>query len=316
MNKVFLILFIPLLLTISLSMNAQNKKRLFQLSFVSPIGTNGMESENTINDFSLNILGGYSYGNNILELGGLYNINLEHTTGCQIAGLFNYSGNAHGVFQLAGIANISKDKAEGVQISGITNIAKRVDGVQTSGIINIADEVNGVQIGLINYANRSNGASIGLINIIKENGIHDFSVSFSECLNTEINFRLGSKNFYTIFAVGSSFINKKAEFALGGGFGTQIEWKNEKWSNQIELLAFSMTRNKSLKTDGINLLSQIRIPITRHFTKHFSIFAGPTVNMTISKNEDFPIKPYSLWSRNNNSTFMNGWIGAIAGIRF
>ena len=149
------------------SMAQDNQERDFQISFISPFGTNGTQSHLTTNKISINILGGYSYGNRIFEFGGLYNVNTNLTKGFQFAGMANYSGNTDNAAQFAGITNIASDGTTPFQFAGITNIANNVNGLQFAGVLNVAKHVKGVQFGLINYAEENDGVSIGLINIVK-----------------------------------------------------------------------------------------------------------------------------------------------------
>jgi hypothetical protein len=153
-----------------------------------------------VNNFSLNIFGGYTAGTNGLELGGLFNIDKKEVKYFQAAGLFNSVGGevkglqlaginnlvqdsvegmqAAGInnfvtgkmsgFQVAGIYNHVSDSVKGVQIAGVGNFSKeKVSGVQIAGVSNISNrEMNGVQIaGVINYAKKLRGVQIGLINI-------------------------------------------------------------------------------------------------------------------------------------------------------
>lgn len=366
MNKSILsLLFFSLTLLSSFAQSKTTKN--FQLSLITPLGTNGTQSQSTINKVSLNLLGGYSYGNTIFELGGLYNVNTHLTKGVQLGGITNYSGKSEKSVQFAGISNIVKSgnvatqfagvaniatgvqgiqlggvanianeikgvqlsgvtnvakEVIGLQVSGITNIAKTVDGVQLSGILNIADKVEGVQFGLINIAGESDGVSLGLINIVKKNGKQEFEVSFSEALNTSVSFKLGTDKFYTIFSGGINYWDKPVQYAAGLGFGSQFNWKKG-WSNQIEVMGYTLTENKSFKLDGINMLTQIKLPVSYQFAERFKVFAGPTLNMTISQyiNPETGIlgsslSPYSMWKNKSDKTRLNGWIGFSAGVRF
>ncbi len=112
--------------------------RRFQISFLPGFGTNLRGSGSVVNDWSVNILAGYSRGNRIAEFGGIGNITREHMTGLQAAGVFNnLGGNARGV-QLAGVYNFVGDTMRGFQASGVVNIAGYGQGVQAAGVLNLA----------------------------------------------------------------------------------------------------------------------------------------------------------------------------------
>ncbi|GAB3233670.1 hypothetical protein J0A67_20945 [Algoriphagus aestuariicola] len=170
----------------------------FQFSFVPYVGTNGMYSGNMVNDYSFNLLGGYSAGTRKLEMAGLFNINRGDMTGVQLAGLFNQVGGKVAGVQLAGLFNSNLDSVEGVQLAGLTNFStgpidgvqlagvmnfspKKVDGVQVAGVVNFtasalegtqvagvlnfaAREVKGSQVATVNFANKVNGFQLGVFN--------------------------------------------------------------------------------------------------------------------------------------------------------
>lgn len=298
----------------------ENIRKNFQFSFLTPIGSNGSYSHRAINRISINLLGGYSYANTAFEAGGLYNINTGWTKGFQLAGLFNYTGKSLHAAQVAGIANISRKGCSSFQLAGLVNAGADIDGLQMSGLVNVANRVKGVQLGLINYADESEGISIGLINIIRKGGKHEFEVSFSETLHTALSFRLGTDKLYTIFSAGVNYTKKNTEYAAGLGLGTHIDWKKQ-WANQIELTGYGLTENGSFRTDGVRMLLQLRCPVSKTLGRHFTVFAGPTVNMTITEtsSSDSPSKtwsPWHLWKSNNGNTQFRGWIGMTAGVRF
>jgi len=184
------------------SLNLKNffATRPFQVSVVPGLSTHGQLSSQVVNNFSLNIFGGYTAGTNGLEIGGLFNIDKKEVKYFQAAGLFNSVGGEVKGFQIAGINNLVQDSVEGMQAAGINNFVtgkmsgfqaagiynhvsdsvkgvqvagvgnfskEKVSGVQIAGVSNISNrEMNGVQIaGVINYTKKLRGVQIGLINI-------------------------------------------------------------------------------------------------------------------------------------------------------
>ncbi len=330
----------------------QNYERNFHISFISPMGTNGMSSHLTTNKVSINILGGYSYANTIFEFGSLYNVNSHLTKGFQFSGIINYTGNSNNAAQFAGVSNIAKDgstpfqfasvsnlvkevkglqfagvsniakEVRGVQFSGISNVAKEVKGLQFAGIINITEKLNGIQFGLINFAkNSEEGTPIGLINIVKEGGKQEFEIGFSEVLNTSASFKLGVDHFYTIFSAGVNYFGENINYATGLGFGTHIDWKNS-WSNQIEVLGFMLTEEGKFIED-LNMLTQLKYTVSKEISKHFKVYAGPVLNMTISQYTNpvtgelgNSLSPWPMWENTSSKTHLNAWLGITAGIRF
>jgi hypothetical protein len=95
--------------------------RKSQVSLVPFIGTNHALSGNIINDYSFNIIGGYSRGVRKFEMGGVFNIVRGDVTGAQLAGTFNaVAGSVRGA-QLGGVFNANYGNVEGGQLAGIFN---------------------------------------------------------------------------------------------------------------------------------------------------------------------------------------------------
>lgn len=142
---------------------ADTLHRKWQVSFVPFAGTNGMLSGSVINDYSFNVLGGYSMGTTKAEFSGFLNLNRSDVSFLQFAGFANITGgNVRGV-QLAGFSNTVRSDVNGFQFAGFMNTgfgnhtggafagflnftAKNVSGVQASGFANLAGgELKGVQ---------------------------------------------------------------------------------------------------------------------------------------------------------------------------
>ena len=159
-------------------------ERYAQVSLLPGIGTNHRLSGRVVNDYSLNILAGYSRGNRVLEIGGLGNINRENVSGFQAAGLFNITGDdlfgvqAAGLFnnlgndargaQFAGIYNFIRDTLRGAQFAGIGNYSGYTapGAFQAAGILNVAPKgrVNTQFAGIINHAHKSAFQAAGIAN--------------------------------------------------------------------------------------------------------------------------------------------------------
>jgi hypothetical protein len=185
--------------------------RNFQLSFVPGISTQGKLSPQISNNYSINVLGGYTGGVKVMELGGLFNINKKNVQYVQAAGLFNLvGGTVKGVqmagihntvfdsvrgFQSAGISNFVKgkftglqmagiynhvtDSVKGWQMAGIGNFSKgKIKGWQAAGVFNFSNkEIKGGQIaGIINYTKKLKGVQIGLINIADTSDGYSFGL--------------------------------------------------------------------------------------------------------------------------------------------
>lgn len=132
------------------SLNLRNffASKPYQVSFLPGLGTHGKLGSQVVNEFSLNILGGYTAGSDGLEMAGLFNINEKEAKFVQVAGIFNVVGAGAKGLQMAGIYNHVQDSVSGWQLSGINNtVMKAMKGVQASGIYNhVGGDVRGVQL--------------------------------------------------------------------------------------------------------------------------------------------------------------------------
>lgn len=167
-------------------------KSRFQVSLFPGISTNGIYSGRYTNIYSLNLFGGLSAGNRLLEVGLISNVNTHGITGIQFAGLanivganaflnltesernnlvlngfessskglqfagfLNYVRNQASGLQLAGAINATGGSFSGVQLAALGNSAgAAARGIQLAGIYNLSGtSISGFQIsGLFNYA--------------------------------------------------------------------------------------------------------------------------------------------------------------------
>ncbi|MFC2136579.1 hypothetical protein ACFLTE_00240 [Bacteroidota bacterium] len=152
--------------------------RPVQITFISPMGTNGIESGKVINNFSLNMFAGVSGGLNGAEIGGFSNVIKNDAIGFQVAGFSNTVLGETNAVQIAGFVNVSKNKTRGAQLAGFSNVVvadftgaqisgfsntvkQNSEGVQIAGFSNVStDELEGVQIS--GFANTVKGNSKGV----------------------------------------------------------------------------------------------------------------------------------------------------------
>lgn len=124
--------------------------RDFQFSLVPFVGTNHSMSGHVINDVSLNLLGGYSLGTRIFEMGGFFNTVRGDVSGFQVAGMVNLVGGKldEGV-QLAGFTNVDWGPSRGVQIGGLGNFTNDTsEVVSVAGLLNLnMKDIRGVSVG-------------------------------------------------------------------------------------------------------------------------------------------------------------------------
>jgi hypothetical protein len=111
--------------------------RDFQFSLVPFVGTNHKLSGNVVNDYSLNLVGGYAKGVKRGELGGVFNIVRDDVTGVQVAGVFNTVGGKFTGVQFAGAANVNYDTTAAIQFAGGANVNwNSVSRASIAGLLN------------------------------------------------------------------------------------------------------------------------------------------------------------------------------------
>lgn len=152
--------------------------RRAQFSVLPTIGTNGKLSASTEVDYSLNLFGGINAGVRVMEIGALFNIDMDTVEYFQAAGLFNTVGGPQQGVQLGGIANLNNNSFSGTQVGGILNVVRNdFEGAQLAGITNFTlgkqtgfqgagicnfnvDTTEAVQVaGIANYASKSSSGT-------------------------------------------------------------------------------------------------------------------------------------------------------------
>ncbi|KXX68468.1 LA_2272 family surface repeat-containing protein [Flammeovirga sp. SJP92] len=343
------------LLLISLSVIAQEKEsRPFQVSFLYPLGINGTNTQ-VASDGSFNVLWGVNGGVNYFELGGIANVNNGNVTGGQIAGITNVTkGESNGII-VSGITNFNSSSAKGLQLAGINNYTNNeVNGAQISGISNISGgDMNGAQIGLINtvrgkmtggqvglinYTDSLSGTQVGLINVVKDgakgtpiglinvvkNGYYAVEVGVSETIWGNVNFKMGTQQFYTIFKGGYTQYNDKDVTTFGAGFGTSFQLA-KRVNLALDLSANQIVYDGKLADTGLNLLNKADLNIQVKLAKNIGIYVGPSLNVyttdyKLDGNEmagtlDIPEHTfYDETSKHGTRTAI--WIGGQAGLNF
>jgi hypothetical protein len=110
----------------------------WQLTLVTPIGTNGTESTHTVNRVSVNMLVGVAAGLEGVEFGGLMNMETDYAHGAQFAGFANLVQKEVRGVQMAGFANLSVGKTKGFQGAGFANVAlSHAQVIQAAGFANV-----------------------------------------------------------------------------------------------------------------------------------------------------------------------------------
>jgi hypothetical protein len=330
------------------------QKSLAQLTFITPMSTDGSSTKEKEYKISLNILGGITGGVNGFEFGGLFNINKHDMRGVQLAGLFNATqGNASGI-QLGELANYVEGDMKGLQMGGLVNIVRKSGDFQLAGIANYTGEINKVQIaGVANIAtgsrfqmaavaNYAQGADvqIGTVNIAQHAGFQMGIINISE---TDEAAMLGLFNYVKkggLFEVGISandyiygavnlvtgtdklysilsFGVSSSNVTTGFGLGTRLQLGDSPRGIHFELMHNQIYRN-DFKNKGRGAeLDQVRVFYSVRKNK-FTFYGGPTINVLLRDTDFTEVKDpvYSIFENRGNKHNFDLWVGAEIGVRF
>lgn len=221
------------------SMNLKNffAERPFQLSLIPGLSTQGKMSGQVVNNFSFNVLGGYTGGVNGAEIAGLFNINKKRVQYVQVGGLFNFTGESVLGFQVGGVHNMVLDSATGFQLGGVWNhVGRAMSGMQVGGVGNfVGRDAKGFQVGgVINLTagNMKGAQAAGVFNIAGK-GID--GVQFSGVIN------VAGKGMKGVQAAGVMNISTKT--IRGTQVAGVINYAKKVYGTQIGLINISDSSN-------------------------------------------------------------------------
>nr|WP_199077698.1 hypothetical protein [Pedobacter sp. ASV19] len=246
--------------------------RPFQFSAAPEVSSRGMMGPQVINNFSLNLTGGYTGGVDGMEVAGVFNINKKDMRYLQLAGVFNLTGGSASGLQVSGVQNRTLGEVNGLQLSGFMNSTDgTLKGVQISMLNNYAHHLKGLQIGLVNVADSSSGLSIGLINIIRS-GFYSVALSATGEMNTVLTLKTGTRNLYTAVIFGNNISDRKKQYAFGMGLGSQLKLTGP-LSADVEA-DYLFANEGSWDDRWIRLHGSLNFALS----KNIALFAGPVYN--------------------------------------
>lgn len=296
--------------------------RTFQVSLLPFLGTNRLLSGSIENDFSLNILMGFSAGVRKVEIGGLFNGVRHNVTGFQLAGVGNIVGGELLGVQISSVFNLTEAIQRGVQLSFGVNVVTQVSNGWQVGLINFANEVQGKghQIGLINISEFSETTPIGLLSFVSSSdGYKRLELSIDENQTGSFIFKTGVKNFYNILAIGYNFLRANEVFSAGYGVGRAYELKNA-WMFNTDITTNVMVEYNDF-TPNVGNLWRLDFSFEKQISRNAAITFGPSVkalllssyNAASWKGKPFTqMPPYPPLYSTQVSTF---WLGFQMGLR-
>lgn len=256
-----------------------------------------------------------------IQIAGIANVNDGAAQGIIMSGIANFStGPSQGIFY-TGILNYG-EMMQGISISGAVNITQHMQGIQIAGAANIADVGQGIQIGLFNYARDFDGVPVGLVSLYG-NGRKNIDVWASDGGFTHIGFKTGTKSVYNMISIGyNPTITERDVWALGWTIGSHRPldeaWDNERFYGYFLNQDFSIQNIQDGKMfkENLNHIYSYRYLLGKEVTDRFSVYAGPTVNMMISKHENnSDYIWYSIHDITRKGRDYKFWLGFSAGFQ-
>lgn len=293
-----------------------------QVSLLPFLGTNKLLSGSIINDFSVNILMGYSGGVRKLEIGGLLNGVRHDVEGVQMAGLGNIIGGELRGLQMSSLLNITGNLGRGLQLSsGINVVANRANGWQV-GLINFAQNVDkkGKQIGLLNISETTESTPFGLLSFVSSSdGYKRLELTVDENETGSVTFKTGVRKFYNILTIGYNFLRTRELFSAGYGIGRAYEM-NHGWMLNTDLVANVMVEYDAFNPN-VGTLLKFDVSFEKQIAKNAAITFGPSLkalfidryNVSTWQSKPFSRMPtYTPLFATDHSTF---WLGFQMGLR-
>jgi hypothetical protein len=295
------------------------ERRPAQLSIIPSVGTNMKMSGSVVNNFSINLIGGYSRGVAGFEVAGLFNITRNNVKGFQAAGFSNIGADTVKGVQIAGGINYCKKYFNGLQIAGMANIARQsARGVQIAGLFNYAPSPD-FQLAALNIADTNTGRPLGVINIIR-GGYYAIGFTFDEQRFNALHFSMGTNRLYSIVGMSARRAGDSLSWGIDYGLGKRL-FPRSVIGIDMELLSSVININSAFDqttTTRVSLSAQLSLRLVRGI----HITAGPTGNIFIAKSGNSIVSSYidavapaNRWHATSLNTRFDAWQAWQAGVK-
>lgn len=320
----------------------EQEVRDFQVTLLTPIGTNGMNASKITNRISLNVFAGVNGGLDGVEAGGFVNVITGNAKGLQGAGFANVVLGEFDGIQAAGFSNVNLKKSEGIQVAGFTNTSlggiKGIqaagfvnvargdsEGIQASGFLNYAKNMKGIQVSFINIADTLDGLAIGFLSFAR-NGYHTLEASSNETFQANLSFKTGgSRYFYNIFSTGVRFndntVDDDFHWAFGYGVGTKFKLGKRLGINadaiSYAIIPRTIDGDRDWDEQDFGAVGKLNLGLSYKVAKHFTVFGGPTLNVLVNQNQSFidNINPREIFRATDDDVNLIVYPGFNVGIR-
>jgi len=228
--------------------------------------------------------------------------------GLQSAAGFNWTTGDFRGAQLAGGFNGAAGVVGGMQLAPV-NYAGEIHGLQL-GVINTTRVNHGLQLGLINISDEDDGVTIGIISYARKNGQLRLAIYGNESTGANIGVKIGGHRVYTLLGIGM-----RPDGMYGASATPATDLKGTLYSPMLALgvhtpferplggfLSYldvdagttSPTHNFT-DSNGTLTLSTLRVIGGWQVARHFSVIAGPTLNVLVrDADKDANIAPSSV----------------------
>lgn len=256
-----------------------------------------------------------------IQIAGIVNANYGKAQGIYVSGFGNFNtGTAQGFF-FAGVANAARD-FQGISSAGLVNTTRNMRGIQVSGFINTVYRGTGVQIAPINVGRNFRGIPVGLISAYA-NGRHNLDIWTTDGGFSHIGLKLGTTDIYNMISVGyNPLITDRDVWSWGwtiGSYRDLAERRNNPdyagWFTKSDFSIQNIQEGRA--AISLDNLFTYRYLIGRDVARAFKIYAGPSLNLLVSKQEE--ANEYTWYSLLSGSTRDRGWrlwAGLTVGVQF
>ncbi len=257
---------------------AEYREELLGVDFVPRIGWPPAAGQKTLRRISLGLVASYSTALQGFSAAGLATFHRDWLHGVQLAGVVNFTaGDVQGI-QASGTLNYAGSISNGAQLSVINVSNGDVKGGQI-GVFNLArGEVSGVQIGVLNLG-RNADAGIGLLSLYS-NGRTQLEAWTQQSGLTMLGLKHGSRLLHNILAFGVRQDGDKFLPVAAFGWGGRWRW-SERLALDLDAIEHVLFFDQPHRAP--DSLSQLRALVQVGLFKGLSVFAGPTLNATISQ---------------------------------
>jgi hypothetical protein len=256
-----------------------------------------------------------------IQVAGVVNANTDNAQGLYFGGFGNVNtGRAQGLF-FAGAVNVARD-FQGISFAGVANATRNMHGIQISGLVNGAYRATGVQIGVINFAREFQGIPVGLISAYG-NGRHNIDIWTTDGGFSHIGLKLGTRHIYNMVSLGyNPLITGRDVWSWGWTIGSYRDlaerWNDPRYEGYFSKSDFSIQNiQEGRAAISLDNLFTYRFLLGKDFTGGFKMYAGPTLNLLISKQEE--ANEYTWYSILSGTTRDRGWrvwVGLTIGMQF